>query len=104
MKLQLGQLSLDELYDVDTYLHQLIEELERAAAEEISVKRGREVVGEYKVGSKTYRLERVSCGKSNCKCAKEELHGPYWYAYWWENGHTKSEYIRQDEAKRLGLS
>ncbi len=42
------------------------------------------------VASVTYRLEKVKCGKKGCnKCP----HGPYWYAYWKENGKTKSKYI-----------
>jgi hypothetical protein len=42
---------------------------------------------------RTYRLESVRCGKKGCKCAHGKLHGPYWYAYWMENGKTKSQYV-----------
>jgi hypothetical protein len=41
-------------------------------------------------------LERVKCGKKNCKrCASGELHGPYWYLYRpKENGKGRtSEYV-----------
>lgn len=43
----------------------------------------------------TYRRELVSCGKSRCgRCAgKAAKHGPYWYAYWKDNGRTRSKYI-----------
>jgi hypothetical protein len=38
----------------------------------------------------TYRLEHVRCGKRTCtRCP----HGPYWYAYWREDGRLKSRYI-----------
>jgi len=38
----------------------------------------------------TYRQERVRCGRSSCtKCP----HGPYWYAYWREDGRLRSRYI-----------
>jgi hypothetical protein len=38
----------------------------------------------------TYRLERVRCGKRGCsRCP----HGPYWYAYWREDGRLRSRYI-----------
>jgi hypothetical protein len=38
----------------------------------------------------TYRLEEVRCGKSGCtRCP----HGPYWYAYWREEGRVRSRYI-----------
>ncbi len=45
---------------------------------------------EAQVGSITFRFETVRCGKENCsRCP----HGPYWYAYWKENGRTRSRYI-----------
>lgn len=38
----------------------------------------------------TYRLEEVRCGKRGCtRCP----HGPYWYAYWREDGRLRSRYI-----------
>jgi hypothetical protein len=38
----------------------------------------------------TYRLEQVKCGKATCtRCP----HGPYWYAYWRENGRLRSRYL-----------
>ena len=36
------------------------------------------------------RQQMVRCGKRGCtKCP----HGPYWYAYWTENGKRKSRYV-----------
>ena len=36
------------------------------------------------------RQQMVRCGKSECtKCP----HGPYWYAYWTEEGRRRSRYI-----------
>ena len=36
------------------------------------------------------RKQMVRCGKSECtKCP----HGPYWYAYWTEEGRRRSRYI-----------
>ena len=38
----------------------------------------------------TYRQEPVRCGKRGCtRCP----HGPYWYAYWREDGRLRSRYI-----------
>lgn len=38
----------------------------------------------------SYRLEHVRCGKRGCtRCP----HGPYWYAYWREDGRLRSRYI-----------
>lgn len=41
----------------------------------------------------TYRQEFVRCGKQGCKCSGGKLHGPYFYAYWSEDGVTKSRYV-----------
>ena len=36
------------------------------------------------------RQQMVKCGKSGCtRCP----HGPYWYAYWTENGKRRSRYV-----------
>ena len=36
------------------------------------------------------RAQHVKCGKANCtRCP----HGPYWYAYWWEDGRRRSRYV-----------
>ncbi len=43
-----------------------------------------------RVGKVSYRQEYVRCGKERCnRCP----HGPYWYAYWREDGKTRSRYI-----------
>ena len=38
----------------------------------------------------TYRQEHVRCGKGGCTTCP---HGPYWYAYWREDGRTRKRYI-----------
>ncbi|MBT8203179.1 MAG: hypothetical protein HKN74_04450 [Acidimicrobiia bacterium] len=42
-----------------------------------------------------YREQLIRCGKQNCtRCP----HGPYWYAYWTEDGRRRSCYLgRLDE-------
>lgn len=37
-----------------------------------------------------YRREHVRCGKDGCTACP---HGPYWYAYWREDGRTRKRYI-----------
>src|SRR5947209_12576973 len=45
-------------------------------------------------GTIAYRQQFTRCGKQRCrKCKEGEGHGPYWYAYWSENGRTKTKYI-----------
>lgn len=40
-----------------------------------------------------YRLQSVKCGKRGCtRCP----HGPYWYAYWREEGRLRSRYVGRE--------
>ena len=50
---------------------------------------------ELRRGKMTYRLEWVKCG-AKCKCNGGKGHGPYWYAYWRENGKLKKRYIGKE--------
>ena len=42
------------------------------------------------MGRVTYRLETVRCGREGCRSCP---HGPYWYAYWRDEGKLRSRYI-----------
>lgn len=36
----------------------------------------------------------VRCGKPSCRCARGDLHGPYWYRYWRdEEGRAHKHYV-----------
>jgi hypothetical protein len=59
--------------------------------------------GARRTARKTYRLQVIRCGKETCKCRKGNLHGPYWYACWVENGKTKSQYIGKKLPKGVQL-
>lgn len=86
------KLSLGQLRKLDEWLHALIEKAEESASsEQISLRR--QIVEERTVENKTYRLEWVRCGKEKCKCARGELHGPYWYSYTRVGDKVKSQYI-----------
>ena len=37
----------------------------------------------------------VTCGKPNCRCAKGQLHGPYFCRRWVVDGNRRSTYIRK---------
>lgn len=84
LKRSISGLNTLQLIRLDTWLHGLIETIERAGDDEPT---------KHIVGNKTYQQEMVRCGKKGCKCSKGELHGPYWYAYWSVGGKTKSEYV-----------
>jgi hypothetical protein len=36
----------------------------------------------------------VTCGKATCRCARGELHGPYWRRFWREDGSQRTHYVR----------
>lgn len=38
----------------------------------------------------SYRQEHVRCGKTGCRACP---HGPYWYAYWKEDGRSRKQYV-----------
>lgn len=46
---------------------------------------------------KLYQYEKRRCGKAECRCMEGNLaevgHGPYWYAYWKEQGKLRNRYI-----------
>jgi len=79
----INKLSIEDLKELRSYIDNLIRHTKEK--EENS-----EVIEEKVIGSVTYRLEKVKCGKPECKKCP---HGPYWYAYFFLNGKTKSKYI-----------
>ncbi len=40
---------------------------------------------------------RLRCGKSGCRCAAGERHGPYWFLHWREGPVQRRRYVRQDD-------
>lgn len=43
------------------------------------------------------RAEMKRCGRDNCRCARDELHGPYFYRYYRENGRLHKRYVRKSD-------
>ena len=41
--------------------------------------------------------QMVRCGKPNCKCAKGQLHGPYYLRRWQRGGKRRSKYVKKGE-------
>jgi hypothetical protein len=92
IKQAVRRLSLGQLRKLDEWLHELILKAEVAAKAEKLTPR-RQAVEERTGENVTYRLEGVRCGKDKCKCARDELHGPYWYSYARVGGKVKSQYV-----------
>jgi len=46
-------------------------------------------------------VQMVRCGKPSCKCARGELHGPYFYRYWRHGGRLHKTYVRKNEAAAM---
>lgn len=82
----LSEKQLAELHAIDDRLNSAL--LDRRAGRDVETAAPARM--EAQIGSITFRYETVRCGKENCsRCP----HGPYWYAYWKENGRTRSRYI-----------
>lgn len=96
LRITLRQLTLTQAKQLYGELGEIVRSLEQQSSDSESVEgKGREIIETQRMGDRLYQLERVRCGKAGCKCAgiDGELHGPYWYAYWRENGRLKSRYV-----------
>jgi len=49
--------------------------------------------------------QKIKCGRSNCKCANGELHGPYFYYVWRVGSRQYKEYVKRSDvaAFRAGI-
>ena len=44
----------------------------------------------------------VRCGTRGCHCARGELHGPYWYHFWHEDGYKlRKQYVRKADLEAV---
>ena len=88
----LRALSLDQLVEVNDFIRQLIQAAKESEKKQNS--RRQEFLEEKVRDNKTYRLVLIRCGKEKCRCANgSDGHGPYWYAFWFEGGLTRCEYV-----------
>lgn len=75
---------LDAVKELDEHGLRRLQILTRAQLERAGV------VDPTKEAKVRLRRQLVRCGKDGCtKCP----HGPYWYAYWTEDGRRRSRYI-----------
>jgi uncharacterized protein DUF6788 len=90
---RLSDKEIQQLREIDERLRRVVQE--RRAG----IKPG--VHAEQSFGLLTLRYETVRCGKANCtRCP----HGPYWYAYWKEDGRTRSRYVGRTLPQRARQS
>jgi hypothetical protein len=92
IKQAVSRLSLAQLRRLDEWLHAVIQKAEESARAARPPSR-KQIIEERTVENKTYCLEMVRCGKEKCKCARGELHGPYWYSYTRVKDKVKSQYV-----------
>lgn len=90
-------LPLDELQELKAHLENEIRSRKEALATEP------EMLAEKSIGSTCYQLVGIKCGKKECKCAKGELHGPYWYACYREDGKSMRKYVGKTLPDTEGL-
>src|SRR5687767_8481719 len=41
------------------------------------------------------------CGKSNCRCVRGELHGPYFRRHQWKNGRQRWRYVPAAKVEKV---
>jgi hypothetical protein len=84
---QVHNFSLAELQDLQFFIEEQIERLKVEGQEETAEEEPQE-------RKATVRADYKKCGKPGCHCnSGGELHGPYWYEYWKEDGRTRSRYL-----------
>ena len=49
----------------------------------------------------TVCVQKVRCGKTNCKCAKGLLHEGYYYRFYYEHGKLCKKYVKKCEVERI---
>lgn len=81
----------ETLRETIDWIEEILDDRDQDVTEEDIPDSG-EKVGES--GTTWYVKTRVKCGDETCHCAQggAERHGPYIYAYWYENGSLTSEY------------
>lgn len=82
----------DTLRDIQKYIDKLLE-IRNEAINEEALPDNAEIIEEDSDGKGSVVKEKVKCGDESCHCADGELHGPYLYRYWKEDGKTQSKYV-----------
>ena len=101
VKALLAALPREDQEDLTRFLHDILVTPEEAEARHVASLTA-EVAG--KAVTYTFRNEWVRCGKAGCKCREGQLHGPYAYKYWRQDGRLRKAYVgRAATSQRAGL-
>ena len=49
-------------------------------------------------------VQWVRCGSPGCRCTRGQLHGPYYYRFWREDGRLRKRYVRLDDVAAVRAS
>ena len=82
----------ETLLDIQEYIDELLV-TRNEAIDETTLPDNAEIVEDHPSRKGSVVKEKVKCGDESCHCADGELHGPYLYRYWKEDGKTRSKYI-----------
>jgi len=53
----------------------------------------------------TVCVQWIRCGRSWCRCKHGgPKHGPYYYRFWWQDGHRYKRYVRQEDAASMAAA
>ncbi|MDB2239338.1 DUF6788 family protein [Halorubrum ezzemoulense] len=86
----------ETLHKIQSYVGVLIEYRDQPLDTDELPETAESVNKPYSSGTGTVVKEKITCGDDSCKCAsgdRHDMHGPYLYRYYRENGTVKSEYI-----------
>jgi hypothetical protein len=86
----------ETLHEIQNYVEVLIEYRNQSVDTDELPKAAEPVDEADSAESGTVVKEKVTCGDDSCKCASgnpPDIHGPYLYRYYRENGTMKSEYV-----------
>lgn len=90
VKALLAALPRQDQEDLTRFLHDILVTPEEAEARHVASLTA-EVAG--RAVTYTFRQEYVRCGKEGCRCRAGQLHGPYTYKYWREEGRLRKSYV-----------
>ncbi|PHQ46693.1 hypothetical protein DJ68_06005 [Halorubrum sp. C3] len=86
----------ETLQEVQNYIEALIEYRDQSVDTDELPEASEPVDEPDNTENGTVFKEKVTCSDDSCKCAsgdRQDMHGPYLYRYYRENGTMKSEYI-----------